>query len=650
MNHRRCHLLIIALCLIASAAMAQLNLPTTTRNGQQYYYYKVKSKETLYGISHKLHISQEEIVKYNPASASGLKDKQLLFFPVADFNKSTAVADRPVTAVVPEVAEFTHTVEPGETLFGISRTYGMSVDEIIEQNPELKSNSLKSGMSLHLSKSRQDTIFVTIQPGNTLFSTAKRYNTTVEQIMSENPGITPSNFKAGEVIRIAPNSAIPVEKEEIVTKYYPYEVKKGDTYAIIAENNGISISELKEANPNVDKLKKGETIYIPRQQTETVMVSPFVNADSSQMKIKEIYQSVHMSKQDNTINVALLLPFMLNADNPTKQARLFTEFYKGFLLAVNDLRNRTSKQINIFAYDTENSLSAISKLLEMDSMKQMDMIFAPDNSEQISLIAAFGKENNVNIINTFSTKNEEYIDNSRIFHLNAPNTYMNIKVIDWIKSQFEGYDIVFLNNSENESKEIVAQIKQCLQSSHRIHDYGYATSLNSDELSETLKEGVKYLFIPNSGSKSDLLRIAPALASIKENRTDIELSLFGYPEWSTYLNVCESNLKKIDTYFYSRFFINENDYDTKQLRNNFSRWYGEDMIYAAPQFGMLGYDTGFFFLKAYIDENPSFSDSRFTGIQTDFRLERISNWSGMVNKAVYIVHLSSIDGISRILR
>ena len=91
-------------------------------------------------------------------------------------------------------------------------------------------------------------------------------------------------------------------------------------------------------------------------------------------------------------------------------------------------------------------------------------------------------------------------------------------------------------------------------------------------------------------------------------------------------------------------------FHTQQLRNNFKRWYGEELIYAAPQFGMLGYDTGFFFLKAYIDENPSFSDSRFTGIQTDFRLERISNWSGMVNKAVYIVHLSSIDGISRILR
>ena len=185
-------------------------------------------------------------------------------------------------------------------------------------------------------------------------------------------------------------------------------------------------------------------------------------------------------------------------------------------------------------------------------------------------------------------------------------------------------------------------MQQSLKDNHRLHDYGFAASLNSEELSETLKEGGKYLFIPNSGSKRELLRIAPALASIKENRTDIDIALFGYPEWSTYLNVCEVNLKKIDTYFYSRFFVIDTDYDVQQLRNTFKRWYGEDMIYAAPQFGMLGYDTGYFFLKAYIDENPTFSMPSFTGVQTDFRLERTSNWSGMVNKAVYFVHLSNL--------
>lgn len=647
-NHRLNHLVSLVLCLCAANAFAQLNLPIQTMNGKQYYYYKVKSKETIYGIAHKLHLSQEEIVKYNPTAATGVKDKQLLFFPVADFNKQPA-AEPQQNPTLPKSSDFTHTVQPGETLFGLSKTYGISIDDIIAQNPVLNGGKLKSGMVLHISQPTSGSIFVKIEPGNTLFSTAKRYNTTVEQIMSENPGISPSNFKAGEVIRVTPDSAKPIEKEQEITKYYPYEVKKGDSFENIASANNVAVIDLKSANPNVEKLKKGETIYIPQQQTQTVLVSPFVNADSSNMKMEQIYRDVHFGKEENTINVALMLPFMLQQDSIKKQPRLYTEFYKGFLIAVDELRNRTRKHINIFAYDTEGSLATVRNLLSRDEMKRMDMIFAPDNSEQVSLIAEFGKENDVNIVNTFSTKNEEYIDNSHVFHLNVPNAYMNLKVIDWIDKHFEGYEIVFLNSSSNESKEIVAQMQQSLKDNHRLHDYGFAASLNSEELSETLKEGVKYLFIPNSGSKRELLRIAPALASIKENRTDIDIALFGYPEWSTYLNVCEANLKKIDTYFYSRFFVIDTDYDVQQLRNTFKRWYGEDMIYAAPQFGMLGYDTGYFFLKAYIDENPTFSIPSFTGVQTDFRLERTSNWSGMVNKAVYFVHLSNL-GVSRELK
>lgn len=641
-------LLSLLLSLAASGAWAQLNLPTKLMNGREYYYYKVKSKESIYGIARKLNLSQDDIVRHNPTAAQGLKDKQMLFFPVDEYAPGKK-AEEHVAVTAP--TELTHTVEPGETLFGIARAYGLTIDEVLRLNPQVKEGSLKAGAILRLSQPGEGTIFVTVPKGSTLFSTAKRYNTTVEQIMTLNPGISPSNFKAGDVIRIVPNSAKLVEREEVVTKYFPYVVQKGDSFESIAHDNGITLTQLRQANPDVEKLKKGTIIYLPRQVTETVMVSPNASSDSTEYKLREIYRDVHFGKTDDTISVALMLPFMLNEEAPSKQARLFTEFYKGFLLAVDDLRNRTSKHISINAYDTEGSLATTRLILAKEELKHMDLIFAPDNSEQISLIADFGRENDVNVVNSFSTKNEDYLDNPCVFHLNAPNAFMNVKVADWIISHFKGYDIVLLRDDEGESKEIVATLRErLLAAGHRFSDYSIDPLLNSEELSSTLTEGGKYLFITNSGSKRTLQRIAPALVSIKENRTDISMALFGYPEWSTYLGVCEGNLKKIDTYFYSRFFAVDSDYDTRQLRNNFKHWYGEEMIYAAPQFGMLGYDTGYFFLKAYIDENSSFNIPSFTGVQTDFRLERANNWSGMVNKAVYVVHLAPDGTISRELK
>ena len=651
MTFLRFSLTFITLCLVNFFAKAQLNLPVKKLNGQDYYYYTVKSKETIYGISHKLKISQEDILKYNPTALSGLKDKQMLFFPVADF--SNKEEHKLVDSVAIENnSEFTHIVEPGETLYGLARIYNTTADEILAQNPEAK-NGIKSGQLLRFNQKKNKTLFVTIKPGNTLFSTAKKYNTTIADIMSENPGISPSNFKAGEVIRITPNSAKPIEKEREVTKFYPYEIKSGDTFSSIAANNNISTDELKSANPNTDKLKKGKFIYIPVKKTETILVAPNQDSENTFSHIESIYNDVHIAAKDSSsINVALILPFMLKENTPNKTARLFTEFYKGFLLAVNELKEKTDKRINIYAYDSEGSIATVRDLLEKEEMKKMDIVFAPDNNSQISAIAEFGKANNINVVNTFSTKNESYLDNPRVFHLNVPNVYMNLKVLNMIDSNFPDYDIVFLNNAQSESKEITAQIKAHVKGRFTYHEFDFSTVINAEELSASLLQSRKYLFIPNSSSKKDLFRIMPALLSIKNERSDIEIALFGYPEWITYLNSCSNDLHKIDTYFYSRFFTDSDDSRLKDFDKDFKNWYGENMISAAPQFGLLGYDTGRFFLKSYIDGNTDFTSSPkgIEGIQTDFLLERSSNWSGFINKAVYFIHFTPYNTIDRTIK
>ena len=56
-----------------TASASVYKLPTTTIDGKEYYYHEVKAKETLYSLSHKLGMSQDEMKKYNPSLAEGLK-------------------------------------------------------------------------------------------------------------------------------------------------------------------------------------------------------------------------------------------------------------------------------------------------------------------------------------------------------------------------------------------------------------------------------------------------------------------------------------------------------------------------------------------------------------------------------------------------
>ena len=81
-----------------------------------------------------------------------------------------------------------------------------------------------------------------------------------------------------------------------------------------------------------------------------------------------------------------MLPFMLNNSVETKQSKLYTEFYKGFLLALKDVNERyNDNEINVYTYDTEGTTDKLMSILSIDEVKEMDLIFAPDVLEQLDI-------------------------------------------------------------------------------------------------------------------------------------------------------------------------------------------------------------------------------------------------------------------------
>ena len=460
-------LLVAIICSTIHSAEAQLPLPTRTIGGTQFYYHEVKKKETVCSIAKKLGISEASITKYNPGAAMDLKSGQYLFFPVADFaNGNNKVAQQTAnsgsTAATGMETTSTHTVEKGETLYGIAKTYDIAIDDIIKLNPEAN-GGIKEGQTLKIPQNKKvpevsdgtkisresevanDTtvIYVTIRPGDTLFSTAKRYNTSIDKLMELNPGISPQNFKSGEVIRIRPNYYTTFKAEKETTEFHTYKIQRGDTYFSIARKFNVNVEDLKAANPDMKKPKRGKTLYVPIKRTATVLVDPASSnvlkeqlSDNDSPIIQEIYDSVHVFNNDSNINVALLLPFMLDRERQSKQAKLFTEFYKGFLLAVDTVRQmHGNKSINVFAYDTRDSKSCVDSILSLPALAKMDIIFTPDDSEQIELIAKYGTEKKIAVINSFSLKNDEYNDFTTLFQVNTPQIYLQAKMLDFFDNE-----------------------------------------------------------------------------------------------------------------------------------------------------------------------------------------------------------------------
>lgn len=654
MKVKRLFIIIIALIVFESFAYS-LDLPKKTIGNTVFYCYKVQAKETIFGISKKLNISQDDLKKYNPSIINGLKKDFILLIPTSLINEANSNN-------ISETHQFTHIVEKGQTLYGISKTYNVSQESIIALNPSANVG-LKTGQTLTIpqpenstttnnnsDKNDTKTIFHTIAKGETLFSLSKKYSTDIEQILSLNPGISPTNFKINEVIKITPNTIKTKLVETTVTTMEPYVIQKGDNYKKIAKNEGINVDDLKAANPNIDKIKEGLTIQLPKEKNDTVRISIREGseqelADNNSERIKEIYDSVH-NNTSQEINIALLLPYMLDNSAPSKSALLYTEFYKGLLMAVEELKS--DNNINIFTYDTKNKQEVLNQILSYPEMKKMDLIFTSDDVEQLNIASKFCQENKIYLINTFSLKNDNYNTNPYLFQVNVPQTFMHDVICEWFDNEFNGYEVVFIHKKGSAKKDFTDDLQSFLTKNNiQQKTIEYQNILSQDAIAEKLEPAKKYLFIPTSGNKSIMSQILPVVKKIKEDRIDLDISVLGYPEWVTYISDWKDYFFATDTYFYSRFFANPKDDKNISFEEDYKKWYGEEMLNATPRFGYLGYDAGSFFLKTLCKYGKDFNNDikPHTGLQNSFKFERINNWSGFINKNVYFIHFTPIGKI-----
>ena len=653
---------------VSSLAQIQLNLPTTQIGDKEYYRYDSSNGESIYDIAAKRGVTKDYIIQNNPDAADGISNGMTLYFP-------TGKTVTPAQATLkPQYPVLMHEVKQGETLYGLAKSYGTTIDELIAVNPGSE-NGIKIGQKLMIPSSRtneraavdadkqvhdafsqnsvqiapqgSDPVYQIINDGEDIYTIAKHYNTSIESILINNPGLKPDEYVAGTNIKVVPNTAVPFNYERVGRRNYKYEVKRGETYASIATDNGISEAELKAANPDLKKVKKGKTIILPKPYTEQVtgdMATIPVEELRAyyQPRIQDLYENLVAKRLENEVNIALVLPFQLHKSAPPKQAYLYTDYYKGFLLAMDSVSRITNRHINIKVYDTQHNLNVTDSILALPELKSMNMIIAPSEPQQLARINAFGKANGVPVMNCFTTKNEDYLDNPYVYQVNTPTNEMMHDVMKWFDDQFKGYNVVFLNASSESDKEMFEHMRTHInRKKYPTATINVSGDLTYNDISNQMNPGSKYVFIPSSGDKALVKKYIKALKQVKNERFDCDLSLIAYPEYVLYLKDYQTDLQDVDTYMFTRFF-NAKGFRTRDLEAAYKTNFGGEPLSAVPNMAIYGYDTGMYLLKSLgvdgiIDEETPL----YKGIQTSFRWERGDNWRGYTNQAIEVVHFST---------
>jgi len=229
------------------------------QNPNQQITHIVGAKETLFGLSKQYNVSVEALQNANPILANGLRIGQELSIPQnpANISKTESIASSKVT----------HQVVAKESLFSIARQYNVSVQDLENQNKDILQNGLQIGQTITIPNKRktldgrvrvinQETIFHVVEPKETKFSIAKKYGISIDQLESQNPEIV-NGLIVGNKLAINTKEVKPTnESEELMLALAEKQVvvEKGKAKTVEIDDLKDRLVVQKEMNQKIIKI------------------------------------------------------------------------------------------------------------------------------------------------------------------------------------------------------------------------------------------------------------------------------------------------------------------------------------------------------------------------------------------------------------
>ena len=553
------------------------------------------------------------------------------------------ISDLPVKAINGK-EYFCYEVQRGETIFGLLKKFSLTEDELYKYNPSVKSG-LKAFSNLYFpvdifGKNKENTKLsnestsykkVTIKKGESLFGIAYDNGVTVDDILKANPTLDSSFYKAGDVI------LVPVATNEgssTSNSTATYTTVKSPVQEVKEES---SFEEPVVTNVDVQKVvdmtnSKGNELakeISPEPQIEELP------ADTMSIERIEVIEV-------DTLNVTLMLPFESSSSNPSKTANLYTEFYKGFLLAAEEL-SKIGDPVKIRVVDTSVSPDTFDTLLKFPEIQECDLFIGPDNEEQLVKLAAMTNESGAYILNCFVIKDELLDNNPSIIQSNILRSDMYAGAIDHFIRMAHEATPVFVSRVDGEADKMqfIDQLKTRLEGERIPFKEIVYNGVMTEEDFSSLNPSKNYIFIPVSGSRNEFVKLTNGLKEykLKSVVADGNVVLFGYPEWTTLRGDQQKSLGDLDAVIYSRFDLPQN-YQSSILERKYKEWYGEEWSDVVPNQVLFGYDMAKYAIstlrKGNGDVNPELMPV-YEGVQSSMHLFRDGENDGWVNQDLYFI-------------
>jgi len=485
---------------------------------------------------------------------------------------------------------YIHKVEANNSLFGISKTYEISAEEIQRLNPQL-ADGLQIGQDLWIPVRYYDHVHIA-QNSETIYGISKQYSISIESLIAQNSFLT-DGLKEGQQVVIKnlimpillesavdnPFSSQPKElhnQVEIYDSIMEYVVHPGETLYSISRRFMVSMDTLISRNKLLSNaLSLGQKILIPlKKELEVKPRNPDV------IEIEDITSEPLESDSvsfSSIRRIAVFLPFNLDTLDYRKVRPKAMEYYMGALLAIDSLK-KYGVNCEFHFIDYESKKKPFDSVLASDELEQMDLVFAPFNRSKAQRLKVWSEDKTTKIVFPLNNHNKLFDGAENNYFLEANSSILDYNLAKHL-SNLDSAQLVFIKTKD--SIDLIRQ-NQFLTIFYNLDSSAKLIESNPSNYKYfSNKRKVKTIYILLSKDK-DIVEELLTFCNEKKN-----VLVYGMSEWIGGIHYVKSIENTTPFNFADEIYLSYSDSTLKSVHRMYRWKFNSDMT----KFSCKGYDA-----------------------------------------------------------
>mgnify|MGYP000557038466 CR=1 FL=1 len=596
--------------IILSFLHIGISLRSQSEIKSEFIFHTVSRGETSYGISKKYQVDLNDFFSSNPEASKGLVKGQILKIPIKPYinNESGSNQDSLFKK---------HVVLEGETLWAIAKTYGVQV-LIIKSYNQLLSNVLKKDQLLlipniladtsdiikpliknvdHPLLNKCDTLIIhNVKKKETLYSISKKYNLSIDKIISNNLFLEDEGLLKDQNLRI--------------------KLRIKDCL----EDSLLQI---------IDSLSIIDSINFQPKKLRVSIVLPFFIDKSD---------SIIINCPNNTD---------CSIDEMTENS---LQIYNGVKIAMIELQT--------LGYNLE--LNFLNDILNYSIFKLSNLIIGPLYSKNIKIARKFSKINNIPMISPYNIPSQGLFNYPNLFKIFPSRSTQSKEMAKYIKDNNSNDNILVLTDSKDNKSNICSDIFSDVFNSNSSNTDSVILEdsitkkdsifFNDSLTPISLIRGEDWSFILNklSSNKKNIIVLCsnqiPFLTysfnqiiefSNSKDHYKSKFIIFGFEDLYRMKTIDIKYKNKFNLHFASKGIL---DYKSENVKI-FTEKYQKKFSSQPTSFSYLGYDI----LKSIFHKFYPFNNEKndvYSGLQYEINFGQIDSNSGSENKSVNLYNIT----------